>query len=172
MVRFFPVYNFANPRKTLAYVLAFAWVAGLVTGSIVALNADRSFYSLMRMMPMHPVSIVGLLLSLCLPLLFTVVAVYISYQWILLIIAFLKALFLAMLFAGVWISYGIGGWVVAGLLLLPDFIAAIVLIWLWFYAIMERRAIHTLCICSLLVFFLIGFLDYSYISPFLENILS
>ena len=172
MVRFFPVFIFTNPRKRLACVLAFAWVAGLISGSIIAIHADRSFFSLMRMMPLHPVSIVGLLLSLCLPLLFTAVAVYISHQWILIIVAFLKALFLSMLFSGVWISFGIGGWVVAGLLFLSDFLTGIMLIWLWYYAITGRRAVHTLFSCSLFAFTLIGIFDYFYVSPLLVNLLS
>lgn len=167
MVRFFPAFNFANTRKCFVVLLACCWFAGLVAGSIAALFADRSFFSLMRMMPEHPVSIVGLLISVYLPLLFTAFAVYISYDWLLIPIAFVKSLSLTLLCCGVSISSGLGGWLLTVLMFGSDFLTSGLLLWLWFRILMGKDPVLRMFIFILLVFTAVGFLDYFFVSPFI-----
>ena len=172
MVRFFPIFISAITRKRFAVLLACSWFAGFLSGVITAVSADHSFYSLMRMMPGHPVSIVGLLISVYLPLLFTAVAVCLSYDWLLIPIAFVKALALSLLCSGVFISYGPGGWLAAALLLGSDCLNTGILLWLWFRIIVGNRPVLNQLITSLFVFSAVGFLDYFYISPFVLNLFS
>ena len=73
MVRFFPVFFYANSREVCVAHLAFAWVLGLIIGSLTAVSADRSFLSLMHLAPSGQMSIVGLLVSILLPLLFSAI---------------------------------------------------------------------------------------------------
>jgi hypothetical protein len=171
MVRFFPVFNSAKARKRFVVLLAFGWFAGILSGVIVAISADHSFYSLMRMIPVCPVSIVGLLLSAFLPLLFTAVAVYISYVWLLIPVVFLKALCLSLLSSDVCISYGTGGWLAALLLFGSNFLISGILLLLWFRIITGTRVVIRQLASSLLIFLLVGFLDYFHVSPFILNLL-
>ena len=170
MVRFFPAFNFANTRKCFVVLLACSWFAGFVVGPIVALSADRSFFSLMRMMPEHPVSIVGLLVSVYLPLLLTAFAVYISCDWLLIPIAFAKSLSFSLLYCGASVSFGSGGWLLAILLFGSDFLTLGLLLWLWFRIIPGKGPVLNLFISILLVFTAVGFLDYFFISPFILNL--
>lgn len=172
MVRFFPVFNSAKARKRFVILLAFGWFTGLLSGMIVAISANHSFYSLMRMIPGCPVSIVGLLMSAFLPLLFTAVAVYISCSWLLIPFAYVKALCLSFLSSGVCLSYGTGGWLAAVMLFGSDFLVSGILLWLWFCIIEGRRSVLNRFLSSFLIVLLVGFFDYFYISPFVLNLFS
>lgn len=170
MVRFFPVFNYANTRKSFALLLACSWFAGLLFGVIAAFSADHSYYSLMRMTPQHPVSIVGLLISLYLPLLFTAYAVYISYDWLLLPIAFVKSITLSLLWCGISVSCSSGGWLLAILLLGSDILTSGLLLWLWFRIILGNYPVRNLVFSIMFVYTAVGFFDYFYISPFVLNL--
>ena len=172
MVRFFPVFNSAKSRKSFAVLLAFAWFAGLLVGAIVALSADPSFFSLMRLMPCRPVSIIGLMLPVFLPFLFTAIAVYLSYDQLLIPAAFFKALLLSMLAVGVWITYGHGGWIIAALLFFSDFLSSGFFLWLWYSVIAGKRALLYRFVCTFLVLLSVRFFDRVCITPFLLNLLS
>ena len=172
MVRFFPVFNSAKTRKRFVILLAFGWFAGLLSGVIVAISADHSFYSLMRMVPGCPVSIVGLLISVFLPLVFTAIVVYMSYDWLLIPFAFAKSLCISLLSFGLSISCSAGGWLAALLLFGTDFLTSGILLWLW----LRIAAGSSLGICrfaaSLIIFLLVGFFDYFYVSPFVMDLFS
>ena len=153
------------------WLLAFFWITGLITGLILSLLAGESSHSLMRMAVCRSVSIVPLLLTTCLPFLFSALAVFISKPVLLLVVAFCKALIFALVSAVTYHSYGDAGWMMRSMVMFADICTLPFLYSFWQRHICGSSIlsfhdgtymIATLLICSL---------DVYWISPFLIEVL-
>lgn len=167
--RFLPIFS----RKDTKAFLAFAWILGLITGSFFSVSASNSFLSAMLSAASGRLSISGLLSAMLLPLLFSAFAVYISKEWLLIPIAFLKAFSFAYLGVGVMMAYGQAGWLIRCLLMFTDSLIMPLLWWFWLNALTLPRG-QMLGISALAggVLVFIGSFDYFVISPFLANLIS
>ena len=111
-------------RKWGIVSLAFCWIFGLIFG--VRLNSDAGAV-LDSMMPgalRCPLSIVSLLISVFLPLLFSAFAVYIHQPFLLALICFFKALVLSFVSCGFFSVYGNGGWILWLVVLFHDILGS------------------------------------------------
>ena len=153
------------------WLLAFFWISGLITGLILSLFTGESSHSLMRMTASRSVSIVPLLLTTCLPFLFSALAVFVSEPVLLLLIAFCKATIFALVSAVTCRSYGAAGWMIRSMVMFADVCTLPFL-----YSFWQRH----LCGSSRLSFddgtfmvaaLLICSFDVYWISPFLTEVL-
>ena len=78
-------------RNWRDFTLALSWILGLISGCTLCLSADTTAFSLMRMAPGCPVSIVRLLAVTFLPFLFSGFAAFVSQTWLLFPIVFFKS---------------------------------------------------------------------------------
>ena len=166
--------DFAFDRKPYFYfnwsriVLCLVWMAGLLFGCIIALTGNSVFLAWMRSAVFQPVSIVGLLVSVFLPLLLTYISFVIKKPIILLIVCFLKAA--AFAFCGTLIHqcYGNASWLVGYLYLFSDSFFAIFLFALWYRRLDCSRTTGSfelpLCV---LVGVLLAAVEYLLVSPLL-----
>lgn len=172
MVRFFPVTFSVKSRRFCVAVLAFAWIAGLISGALTAYSADLSFISMMRRTPVSPASIVGLLLSLLLPFLLSAIAFSVSQHWLLILISFLKGLFFSCISSGIVRSYGSAGWLLNTFLLFSDSLSLPVLFWFWIHVLTRRDTLKFCCFLSVVFVMLVCCVDFRFISPFLADLLT
>lgn len=152
--------------------LAFSLIAGLILGALTASSASDSVMLLMRLAICRPVSIVGLLSICLLPFLFSVLAVFLSKSWLLIPVCFSKAFnysFCALIISRI---AGDPGWLLHILFLFSDTCLFVMLCWFWIRHITGMRAtvIRDAAIC-IVVFIVLGALDYCYISPFLAMLI-
>ena len=158
-------------RRVAVLFLAFAFISGLLMGCVIQLSAEFDSYSWMRGTPDAPVSIVGLLSVILLPFLFSAFAVYSSQRWLLIPIAFCKALSFALVACGIGAAYGSAGWLMRILLMFTDIFSLPLLVLFWVrYCGGERR----LTLHSVFTYFTaaacIGSIDFFVISPFLAGL--
>ncbi len=159
-------------RRDTPFFLAFAWITGLLFGVITSLSAGAHLASLMRMTAYSPVSIVGLLSAMLLPLLCSAFAVYISCPRLLSPIAFVKAFFYAYFCFGVFAGFGSAGGLIRLLLIFSD-TAMLPVLWLyWLRSTGSPGQFLYRTVPAIAAAVLIGSIDYSVISPFLAQILS
>ena len=172
MGSFFHRYFPETRRKSIAAYLAFAWFAGLLVGSGLALLPGANSTSMMRMTLCSPVSISGLLAIMYLPLLFTAFAVYISQIWFLIPICFFKAFFFSYVAAQFSLLLPSGAWFLRFLVLFSDCLAIPVLYMIWIRACNQTgREVFRSCALAGSMFSLIGIIDYCIISSFLIRLL-
>ena len=162
-------YRFADylhfSRRNKLFLLAFLSLSGIVLGAIVSYTAAPLLYSLMRGVLTNPVSIVGLLIVTCLPLLITAIIVLLSKPCLFLLHCFVKNLSYSFIRNLICISFAHAGWLVAAMLLFSDTIVMCALHWFWIRHIhyIRKSARKDLLIC--LLFSLIAcFVDYSWVS--------
>ena len=164
---FMPVWRRSSPFVFLAF-----WgFTGLLSGAFAAFRISHSFSPLMRMAASCPVSIVGLLASNLLPLLFSVCAVYFDIRRFLYPVAFFKLFLFSFVSMGVIQAYQSAAWLVHFLFLFSDSLSLPVLCLFWTRQICGRKETLLRDTLLCLVFFVfIGGLDFYLISPFLANL--
>ena len=159
-------------RKCCFLLLAFCWIAGLVSGASVCLAAGDSLDSLMRGAAARPVSIVSLLGVTVFPFLFSAFAVYISEPWLLLPVSFGEAFALSFVSLGMMQWSGSAGWLVRWLLVFSASLASPLVYLYWLRHLTGRRrfdgleAVCVLCLCAL-----IGSVDFRLVSPLLARLI-
>lgn len=160
-------------RRGCLLLLALFWCAGLVFGVYTASMADNTLISLMRSAVFSPVSIVGLLSSYLLPFLFTALAVFLSKSWLILPICFVKSFSYGLCARTVALTFGDSGWLLQLLFLFSDTCALSVLFWFWIRHLAGSRVtvIKDAAIC-IVVFIILGILDYCCVSPFLAMLIN
>lgn len=158
--------------KKQIFLLACAYLIGLISGVLFSMSASGALYSTMRTAVSGRVSVFGLLSAILLPLLFSALAVYISKAWLLIPIAFCKAFLFAFLGIGIMASYGSAGWLIRILLMFSDILTMPLLWWYWLKALSgaHTRVWHAAAAAAPAL--LIGSIDYCVISPFLANLIS
>lgn len=158
-------------RRCSRLCLALIWIFGLIAGCILFFSAEPEFSSLMPMAVGGRVSIVGLLSVILLPFLFSAFAVFISQSWLLLPLAFCKAVCFSYVSLGVMEAYGSAGWLMRLLLMFSDIAVLPLLYGYWQRYISGDRQFGIWPGLLFLVGGLcIGSMDYCLISPFLAGL--
>ena len=159
-------------RKRLALYLAFAWLIGLLLGSVLALLSAPLHASLMRRGLCLPVSISGLLTILYLPLLCSAFAVYISQNWLLIPISLFKAITFSFVAVGCSLLQPSGSWLLRLFLMFSGSFSLPGLYWFWYCGCNRgRNETFKAGVIVSVLFLLFGILDYRYISPFLLKLM-
>lgn len=172
MARFLLRISDRNQRKYPILILAFTWCFGILNGIGSYIYAGDSFVSLMRMAADRDVSIVNLLISSILPLLFSAFAVYLHSPQLLAVLCFLKAWLFGFVSCGVLASFGSAGWLVWLMMMFSDIFCLVPLWWYWIFQCQLMNRVHgaRLAACIAVVF-LIVCLDHSLISPLLVDLI-
>ena len=166
---FFHLPEFGRRGAAVGLVLLFLF--GLLLGVWLSGSASDSLFSPMRAVVSSRVSIIGLLSSLLLPLLFSAFAVYIGRPVLLIPIAFWKAFSFSYLSWGLLQAWNSAGWLIASLLLFSSACSLPVLCWYWLGQI-HRPEFRLLPLCIAAgALILIGILNYCLILPFLAVII-
>ena len=152
-------------------LLIAVWLLGLILGTTLAAAASNRYFLMMRTAMNTRVSIVGLAVTVLLPLLFAAFAVYKDNTWALYPICLIKAFSFAFTGFSTVVVSGTAGWLIRPLFQFADICSAPVLCWFAMEHISGKRIrwkqnILT-CLC---LDFLVCCLDLCYISPFLALI--
>lgn len=173
MARFLhSIHSFAVRRKQRVF-LAFSWFLGLGAGGVIFRLSGEHISSLMPLAAASQLSIVSLFLWISLPFLLTAYAVYVSKPCILPVICFFRAFLYGYMLCGVFYAFGDSGWLIRWLLLFTDTCSCTLLYGFaaWHVSGLRGFSFRRLCICECLIGLLI-FLDFSFVSPFLRQLLS
>lgn len=155
-----------DPRKVGLWILAFSFAAGLAAGSFSCSSAEFNSVSWMRGAADSPVSIVGLLGVICLPFIFSAAAVFMNQIWLLIPIAFCKALSFIQVSLGISKAYGSAGWLMRFLLMFADIVCLPVLVFFWVRFGFCRKPMSCWTVLSFLgIAACIGCFDFCVISP-------
>lgn len=171
MARFLLNEKFPVSRKGPRLLLALAFLGGLLVGAYVHIAAEYDTVSWMRGALDGHVSIVGLLSVIFLPFLFSAFAVYASQRWLLVPIAFCKAVSFAQSACGISVAFGSAGWLLRFLLMFTDILTLplLVLFWLRYCGGGQKlkwfSVFPYLCAAAS-----IGSVDFFMISPFLSGL--
>ena len=172
MARFLHHIGSCTLRKYGAYALALSWFLGLSFGGWVFRTAGSDLPSLMLLACEGPLSIVGLLSSALLALLFSALAVYFSLPGLVLVPAFVKAFLISWFFCGIYSAFGSGGWLVCLLLMFTDLCSGVLLFaYSCRFISGDRRFFPEIsCLCAL-AGCVIAAVDYSFVAPLLRGAL-
>ena len=160
-------------RKYCFLLLAFCWMAGLVSGSRAFLSAGDTLDSVMRGALIGSVSIVGLLCAALFPFLLSAFAVFISEPWLLLPVSFGDAFVFSFVSLGVTQCAGSAGWLIRWLLVFSASLLSPLLYLYWLRHLPGGRRFDSLeAACILCICALIGSADFRLISPLLARLIS
>lgn len=167
------LHKISGIRKTLRFrlfALATTWILGLLTS--VYLLFKTSFASLMYSVASDRVSIIGLLVSLVFPILFSYILLRCFHFYYILPIVFVKAFTFMCCYGWIMIAYRNAGWLICGLLLFSDGFLVVFLLQLWLHSasgqLYSSRLFARSYILALLV---IGCIDYFAVSPYVSMLL-
>ena len=154
----------------IALVVCFCF--GIQLGQYYASCGNETYFLLMRMVPMCPVSIVGLISVTFLPFLFSAFAVYFSHPQFLLPICFVKAFLFSCCACSATCAFGSAGWLVRLLLQFTDICTLPLLCWFWIrHKSAEKvRFWQDIVLCGLLVA-VVCVIDCSIVSPYLVSLI-
>ena len=122
---------FFQIKKSRPVLLVLCWLIGSALGIWMFQLQRVHFTSLMRGAFESPVSIVGLLLIVFLPLSITVIAVIYSKPFILYLLCLAKSAAYCLNVCAIYYLYRNAGWLVHGLLLVLDNLSIVVLWTMW-----------------------------------------
>lgn len=164
MARFLYPNSFLLRRRIRCIFLAVFWMLGLYFGFRLSLRADATFLSWMCRVGSRPVSILGMAGGLFLPFLCSALVVSLGQNWLLPVIAFLKAWSFASIAWGLWGVYPSGGWLAVGLLQFSSILAGAILWVFWLRPGEGGLGPYLLALA------LVGCGDYFVISPLLVSL--
>lgn len=164
MARFLYHHFQREARRKSWFPLAFFFIMGLTSSGILYICADSSCFLSMDGLLSASISIVGLASVWFVPFLFSAFAVYFGHRWLLLPIAFGKAFSVTWIALCICRTYGSGAWVALSILMFSDWLSLPLLWMFWLSGYCAHRAPHWLC--YLLLFLLIGCVDFFLIAPF------
>jgi hypothetical protein len=167
---FFPRFLHDGFRNNRIFGVALSWVSGYSFGIFLSAYAGELLFSFIRGCISQPVSPIGLLAAVFLPLLFSACSAFCSCFWGVIPIAFLTAFVQGYLGFAIILAFGSAGWLVYLLLVFSSLLSAPALWFFWLRAL-DRNFRGGLLVSGLLCF-VICFADYLFISPFLIGIFS
>ena len=171
MVRFFHAHFLPISRRGSATELAFVLCCGFLFGSLLATVGNPFGSSALHCAMMSRAATVSLVVVSILPLAFTAFAILVECSWIVIPVAFCKAISFSYLGASVLCTHEMSGWLLRFLFLFSDSLAlpVLCLVWTW---VLERRAFYrSLLVASLFIFAIVIF-DCQFVSPLLVSLLS
>lgn len=154
-------------------LLAFVWFLGLESGKFYAGQASNTYLLLMRAAALCRPSIIGLAVSVLVPLLITIGSVYFSRPSVIYVLAFLWAALFGYSSACLRLVFGSADWLIRILFLFSHCFSAPLLCWLMIrniYGIRPSFLKESLIV--ILIALTIGSVDYFVISPFLAALIS
>ena len=159
-------------RKVSRFFLAFFWIAGILSGVWIFRRTGAILVSVMRRAALSPVSIVGLLTASCLPFLLSALAVFLSCPAFLLPITFADGLLLGLAASAVLGAFGSAGWLMCFFISFSAFFTApLTFFYRLRYVSGERRGSLPEFLLMAGLHVLIGYIDLSFVSPFLASLL-
>ena len=164
-----------NYKKSSLYILLISasWCLGLIIGTFVVSQITYNTLSLMRSCFYERSSIVVYLLILSIPLFLSVITVALAKPLLMVPVLFIKSFVLSVCWFMFYSACGNAGWLTPLTVLFPDIITSIVLLFFIFRNIPYRRASFvTDYIINLVIVIIIGFIDYSVISPLWLDIIN
>ena len=159
-------------RRHIKLLLALSWLLGLGAGGLFFRYAGEPMISLMPLAASSQLSIVSLFLSTSLPFLLCAYFAHCHKPRLVMMVCFGKAFAYGFVLCGILAAYGTYGWLIRLLLLFTDSLASVML-----YGFAHRHASSPLpvprrsLVCCELAIGVLVFLDFSYVSPFLRQLL-
>ena len=164
--------NFLNSYcKNYRVLLAAAWIAGLLTGALLALSAYTSVAQLIISIPFSNLSIYGLLSALIFPLILTLLAVCTARRWLLFAVSAFKAFCFSYTWICILMSFRSSGWLLCAFILCSDLLALPLLWWLWLRFDSLGRCSYYPCCLSVAGMILIGCIYYAFIVPYFAHLI-
>ena len=160
--------NPCNKRRLLVVSLLFTWMCGILLGYLFY---EPSLFPMMRSVIVIPVSIVGLVSCMFLPLLCSCFSILLDKPIIILIVCFIKAVSFGFSCAMLTQMFSSAAWMIRLLFLFSDSCFCVILLILWFRRF-TKPCIHGLndfLVCFLLAIG-IAVADGYMISPFLQGL--
>lgn len=168
-----PLVSISGLRKTMTYrlyLIILFWFFGLLSALLVL---KLTPYSLMYPLFIERVSIVGMIVSLTFPFIFSYILLNRGYFYLVLPIILLKAFGYMFCFCCYSKIFGTSGWLVRSLLLFSDSIAVFLLLYYCYrYATGNRKGSFQYFRFSILALILSGCLDYYIVSPFIMMLIN
>lgn len=173
MDRFFDLNLSFFRAKARYFILAFAWISGLLLGAVFSASASAELSSVMLAAAHTGVSIYGLLAVRLLPFLLSALSIYFSQPILLYAVAFLKAFLYSYMGTGLFMACCSAGWILFSLLMFSDTIMLPILWLSWLRYIPGQRSASYRChaICAFFAV-AVGCIDYTYIAPYLAHLIS
>ena len=173
MARFLHSFDTFTLRKFPKMFLALSWLLGLGLGGLAFRYAGEPMLSLMPLAVNSQLSIVSLFLSTSLPFLLCAFSAHFIHPRLVMLVCFVKATLYGFAICGVDAAFGDSGWLIRLLLL---FTASLACVLLYSYANRLVSAVlpvslRRFAFCQLALGLLI-YLDFSYVSPLLRQLLS
>ena len=167
---FFRQFGMDSLRRNRFSVLAFTWVFAIIFGVVISGFNSDFMTSLMHDAVFSRISFLGILSGSVLPLLFSAFVMDSLGDRFLTPLVFICGFFQGFFGWGVMAAFGSPGWLVRPLLLFSNFWMTPLL---WFFWV---RYLRTEAVRYFPLFLLTGFgvswIDFSFVSPFLTEILS
>ena len=169
----FSVYSFSARKHKSSFcvvILALCWLTGFFLGAYFASVSFSQFTPMMCTLFLHRVSIVGTLAVFLFPLLLSAVLAHYSAHMLLCLFAFLKAFCFSFSSCCILFCFGTAGWLLQTLLMLPNTVLMIVLLWFWFrFLIGVGSLVNDTGICCIII---VGTacINHYILSPFLASL--
>ena len=170
--KFFHAFSDRLCRISPTYFLTICWISGLLLGTAYGYRADQSSLLLMRVATSSRTSIVGLLLILYFPLLFSAFAVYMNRPHWLVAVSFSKAFLFASCGSSLSVAFNSAAWLIRFLLQFSDICTLPFFYWFCMRNIAghnDKTRLDLMICCVAIAIW--GILDYSVISPFLVKLI-
>ena len=160
-------------RNTFSFytvLVALVWLSGLLFGAYIL--SQTSFVSLMYSALFLRVSIVGLCLSLMIPLLSHILLRHLKVYFILPFV-FLKAVTFICCYGSLLIIFRDAGWLISGMIMFSDFFLVVLLLFQWFNAAVGKNfSCRFNVIVYIFIPIVVGCFDYFFVSPFAARLLN
>lgn len=165
-------FNVYFRKNKFLIVFFLVWFVGFFAGFSFFRTFKQSELLLMRSVVFQPVSIVGLICAIFLPLLCTYISVLINKPMIALVLSFLKAASFSFSLSLLTLLYGSASWLLCVLCMFSDtcFLLILFAVWLQYPVICNVNS-KRLFTGSFILGLLILFGDYFVVSPFLIGLL-
>mgnify|MGYP003312379272 CR=1 FL=1 len=160
-----------NTFSFLAVLVAVVWLSGLFSGAYILCRT--AFVSLLYSSSFLRTSIVGLGLSMIVPLLLSHIVLKHLKVYFILPVVFLKALTFICCYGSLSIIFRNAGWLISGMIMFTDFFLIVLLLFQWFNAATGKTYS---CRFNVIVYVFIpiavGCFDYFFVSPYAAMLLN
>lgn len=171
MDRSLRVFSYRNIYRNNILFLAISWMLSFSFGILLCSLTDPLFSSLMCRIVYAPVSIVGLVCVLFVPLSISAVAAYYRNAVLILLMCCIRGVSFGCCLYSILLVFDSGGLFIAGLLMFSSVLFQIVLLWLWLRSLSGTICLRRdIAVCTAIAV-VIGCLDYFCISPFLQMLI-
>ena len=150
-------------------LLVFLWILGLALGYLLS---KPCYIPLMRSALLQPVSIVGFIVCIFLPLILTSLSICLEKPILILIVCFIKSAAYGFSCGLISLIFCSASWLVRFLFLFSDSCFLLVLLSIWIKAFSDTKKIRFRSLqYAAVIAVLIGIADYCVVSPLIERLL-